>query len=155
MKISMRFFVVSAVMMLPSLLWGCSSADSCRSGYYFTIEYYSGGGFTGVEHGLTIQSNGNVRKWTRHAGSTLVYTDSLTLRSADLDKLSTLMTKNDTLGYTRSEKGNYTTVITLTSNNKSNVISFPGLDAPGDVPQYVIDLIAVIKKIINYQEESK
>ena len=146
----MRFLIFSVVIMLPSLLWDCSSSDNCRENYHFTIEYYSGGGFTGFGHGLTIHSNGSVRKWTRGAGSTPVYTDSLTLRSDDLDKLCALMMKNDTLGYTRSEKGNYTTVLTLTNNNKTNVISFPGSDTPGDVPPYLIELIAEIKKINNY-----
>jgi hypothetical protein len=146
----MRFFIVSAVLVLPSLLWGCSLADSCRSNHNFTIEYYSGGGFTGVVHGLTIQSNGSVRKWTRHASSSPVYGDSLTLRLADLDTLCALMMKNDTFGYALSEKGNYTTVLTLTSNNKTNVISFPGSDAPANTPQYITELVAEIKKIINY-----
>jgi hypothetical protein len=146
----MRSPNVLVVIVLLPLLWDCSSSNNCRKNYLFTIEYYSGGGFTGVDHGLTIQSNGSVRKWTRHAGSTRVDTDSLTLRSDDLDTLCALMMKNDTLGYTRSEKGNYTTVLTLTNNNKTNVISFAGSDTPSDAPQYLIELIAEIKKINNY-----
>ena len=139
-------------MLLQSTFLNCSSSRICRNDYHFTIEYFSGGGFAGLEHGLTIQSDGSVQKWTRHAGSSPVYTDSFTLPSDDLDTLCSLMMKNDTLGYTRSEKVNYTTVITLTSSNKSNAISFPGADAPGDAPRYIIELIAEIKKIIKYQD---
>jgi hypothetical protein len=128
----------------------CSSSDSCRKNNRFTIEYYSGGGFAGVEQGLTIHSDGSARKWTRTAGAAPVFTDSLTVRSDDLGRLCALMMKNDALGYTRSEKGNYTTVLTLTNNNKTNVISFPGPGTPGDIPQYLIELIAEIKNIINY-----
>jgi hypothetical protein len=147
----MRFFIFLMIFLIPSFFWNCSTSDKCRKNSTFTIEYYLGGGFTGFNQGLTIQSDGSVKKWTRSPGADPVYTDSLTLKSEDLDTLCALMTKNDTSVYMRSEKGNYTTVLSLTFNDKTSVISFEGSDTPGDAPQHLIELIAAIRKINTYR----
>ncbi len=143
----MRLFLSSLLMLSFLLLSGCSSSGDCVKKNSFMIEYSGGGGFTGLEKGITIQNSGLVRKWTRTAGAERVYDDSLALGAGDLEKLCGLMSVNDTVRYKRSEKGNYTTVLILTSNGVTNEISFAGNDVPADAPPYVGELLAQIRKI--------
>ncbi len=143
----MRFALAAVLAGCLTLSSGCSSSRTCTQDDEFTIDFYSGGGFTGVVTGSTITCNGTVKHWTGNPTASHLYTDSLDLGSADLKAIRKLMQSDELYSYTKKEVGDYTTYIVLAGKGKANSISYIGNDLPADAPKSLTELVGVLKKI--------
>ncbi len=125
----------------------CSSSDSCTINNNYRIDYYSGGGFTGVESGITISCEGWAKFWKRNLNSLRQTTDSVTISSDKLKKISELMKNPELFLYNNKFAGNYTTHLVLMKDIQFNQITFNESDLPANMPDVIKDLINEIKGI--------
>jgi hypothetical protein len=126
----------------------CSSFNTCSINNNYHIDYSLGGGFTGVESGITISSSRIVKYWKRKLNSSPTITDSIELTSAQLDRFNKLMQNKEIFLYKNDYKGNYTARLTLVNNELNNNFSFNPSELPKDMPETIKNIIAEIK-IIN------
>ena len=131
------------------LLFGVScSFFSTHAGHTnYHIDYSSGGGFSGIESGITIGSNGSVRYWERKLNSSPIVTDSTELTSVQLYTLSELMKSREIFTYKNDYKGNYISRLTFVNNEENNTISFNPSELPKDMPEVIKNIISGIKNI--------
>jgi hypothetical protein len=144
-----QFYLVAIVSTLFFSITSCSSSNTLPAGNEYRIDYYSGGGFTGIESGLTILSSGTVKFWKRNPNSERRITDSLQLTEIQLKRLDDLIINPELFTYTYKFSGNYTTHLVLSKDIQSNQISFNSSDLPEEMPGSVKDLISEIKTIFN------
>ncbi len=125
----------------------CSNADICSSNNNFRIDFYSGGGFTGVESGITISCEGWAKFWKRKPNSIRETTDSLSVSKDSMKKISELMTNPELFTYSNKYSGNYTTHLVVMKDIQINSISFNQSDTSANLPESVKNLISEIKNI--------
>lgn len=133
--ISFRFFI------------SCASSSTFFQNNNYKIEYFSGGGFTGIESGVTINSDGIVKFWDRKPNSIPIIKDSLKLDDEQIKVFDQIMKNPKLFSYKNNYIGNYTTHLILTVKKNSNDVSFNPSDPPTNMPTIFSDLIAAIKKI--------
>ena len=129
------------------------SFDSCSQPYTsltnlnYRIDFYSGGGFTGVESGITISSQGWAKFWKKNLNSLRQTTDSVAIPINKMVKITNLMTNPKIFSYDNKYAGNYTTYLVLARDIQFNQISFNDSEPPSNMPDVIKDLITEIKKI--------
>jgi len=136
---SIVFFGISC-----SMVGATSDIDNYR------IEYSSGGGFTGIESGITIDCNRSVKYWKRTPGSTPIVTDSLELTSAQLKVFNSLMEKKELFTYQNDYHGNYVARLTFAKNETINTFSYNPSELPMDMPDAIKNIITEIKNIATH-----
>ena len=125
----------------------CSQSYNSLTNYNFRIDLYSGGGFTGVENGITISSEGWAKYWKSNLNSLRQMTDSISIPSGNMKEIIKLMKKPEIFSYQNRYSGNYTTYLVLLHDIQFNQISFNGSDLPSNMPNAIKDLIAKINSI--------
>ena len=125
----------------------CSFFSTHAGNTHYHIDYSSGGGFTGIESGITIGSNRSVKYWKRKLNSSPIITDSTELTPAHLNTLNELMKSREIFTYKSDYKGNYTSRLTFVNNESNNTISFNPSELPKDMPDVIKNIIAEIKNI--------
>jgi hypothetical protein len=118
---------------------------------FFSIDYSSGGGFTGTESGVTIRSDGSVKFWEKRLNSSPTITDSTVLNSKQLTTLNKLMKSKEIFEYKNDYKGNYSARVTFSNDALMNNFSFNPSNIPVDMPDVIKSVIAEIKNISNHQ----
>jgi len=126
----------------------CTSISQSIAEESYRIDYYSGGGFTGMESGITIFSDGNVKFWKKKLNSERQITDSLKLSEEHVTKLNEISRNTELFTYNNKYTGNYTTYLVLTKGIQLNNISFNGSELPAEMPACLKDLISEIKIIL-------
>jgi hypothetical protein len=125
----------------------CSCGSNCDGPRNYHIDYSSGGGFTGIESGITINSNRSVKYWKRNINSAPVITDSTELTSGQLNTFNELIKNKEVFTYKNDFKGNYTARLVIVSSESTNTISFNPAELPKDMPDVLKNIIAEIKNI--------
>ncbi|MHB8580305.1 MAG: hypothetical protein ACYDA4_10675 [Ignavibacteriaceae bacterium] len=125
----------------------CSQTYSSLTNINFRIDFYSGGGFTGVESGITISSQGWAKYWKKNLNSLRQTTDSVAIPSDKMVRITNLMTNPKIFSYDNNYSGNYTTYLVLTQDIQFNQISFNESELPSNMPDVIKDLISEIKTI--------
>jgi hypothetical protein len=144
-----QIFKVSRATLLFFLVISCYLTVLYAREDNFRIDYYSGGGFTGFQSGLTIFSDGTVKFWKQNLSTNRQITDSLRLSGELLRKFNQSINNPEFFTYHNKLAGNYTTYITLARGIQLNRISFNGFDFPADMPASIKELISEIKIIYN------
>ena len=142
-----QFLIVALAGLLSLPFASCSTVDSSTANGNYRIDYYSGGGFTGIQQGVTVSCEGWAKFWKKMPSSERVITDSVALSSDQLKKLDSLMSSPDIFSYSNKVSGNYTTYLVLMKDIQFNNISFNNSDPPADMPPSIIELITEIKNI--------
>ncbi len=129
------------------LLSSCSSAKECSTEEDYTIEYFTGGGFTGMDRGMTIECSGRVVMWDRMPNAGKEITDSLLLKSAVRKRFDALMNDPLVFGYSKIAPGNHSTTLILTKPGKHTVITYDSSEPPADLPSPVRAILSEITTI--------
>jgi len=129
------------------LLSSCSSARECSTEEQYTIEYFTGGGFTGMDRGVTIQCSGRVVLWDRQPNATKVVTDSLLLSSSRRETFDALMNDPSVFAYAKNAPANFSATLELTKAGKHTVITYNPSEPPADLPQPVRAILAAVATI--------
>ena len=125
----------------------CSQSTNCTKDNSYRIDYSSGGGFTGMERGVTIDCNGWLKKWERKLNSPKTIVDSLELSSSAMKNITEAMNDTSIYIYVMNKAANYTTSIVLTNQNKVHTISYSSSEVPGDLPNSIKAIVKEIEKI--------
>jgi len=125
----------------------CSLFSTSAEKNNYHIDYSFGGGFTGIESGITIGSNRSIKYWERRLNSSLIITDSMELTSTQLNTFNKLMKSKEIFTYKNDYKGNYTARLTFVNNESNNNFSFNPSELPKDMPDVIKNIIAEIKNI--------
>ncbi|MDP1817543.1 MAG: hypothetical protein Q8K92_23995 [Leadbetterella sp.] len=125
----------------------CSQSTNCTKDNSYRIDYFSGGGFTGMERGVTIDCNGWLKKWERKLNSSKTILDSLALSSSAMKNISNAMKDSNIYNYYFNKIANYTTSIVLTNQNKVHTISYSSSEVPADLPNSIKAILIEIEKI--------
>jgi hypothetical protein len=144
-----RWLLTNALplLLVSSVYLSCSSTRSCVGNRNFSIDFSSGGGFTGEAGGITVTCDGSVKFWSRYPTSDKRLIDSLHLSSSQLDKISMLMAQPELFSYRHKFVGNYTFHLDVRMDTRSNDISFDAGELPLDMPVPVKDLISELRAI--------
>ncbi len=142
-----HFIKVTLLFLLILPFPSCSSSDSCATNGNYRIDYYSGGGFTGMESGVTISCEGWVKFWKQSLNSIRQTTDSVSLSSEQQKRFNQLMNNPELFSYQNKFAGNYTTYLVLMKDVQFNRMSFNEADPPENLPAAIKDLILEIKNI--------
>ena len=142
-----QLFKFAAISILLLSYISCSSNIQYITDDNFRVEYFLGGGFTGIQSGLTIFSDGTVKLWRKILKSSRQITDSLKLSDEQFLQLNETINDSEFFSYHNKFSGNYTTYLTVTKGIQVNQISFNGSDLPADMPASIKDLISEIKTI--------
>ena len=129
----------------------CSSMSLLPENKIFTIDYSSGGGFTGVESGMTIRGDGLVIFWEKRINSSPTITDSTILNSAQLKTFHKLMKSKEIFEYKNDYKGNYSAHVTFSNDTLNNNFSFNPSNIPNEMPEVIKNVLAEIKNISNHK----
>ncbi len=144
----MKQFLIMALASLLSLPFvSCSSADNCTANGNFRIDFYSGGGFTGMQQGVTISCEGWAKFWKKMPTSDREITDSVSLSSDQMKGFVDMINNPELFSYSNKFTGNYTTHLVIMKDIQLNDISFNDSDPPKNFPQAVTNLISEIKNI--------
>jgi hypothetical protein len=125
----------------------CSSARDCSQENNYRIDYFTGGGFTGFEKGMTIECSGWVKLWEKKLNSPREITDSLLLKSSDRKKFDEIMNDTALFEYSAKEVSNHTATLIISKREKTTTIAYRSSDAPPDLPAVIRDLLTEITKI--------
>ncbi len=139
--------MVVALLLLFSLSFSCSSEPPCTGSRNFTISFYSGGGFTGAETGITVVCGGLATFWEQLPSSARRTTDSLKLGEQQLAKIRDLMTKQEVFSYNHTFTGNFVAHLDVQNETLSNEISYDPSALPSNMPLPVKDLISELRSI--------
>ena len=142
-----KLLLTPVLIIIAALLSSCSSADKCSENGNYNIEYYSGGGFTGIVKGIIVKCDGSAVTWIRKPGQSREYIDSLKLSDTQIKTLNKMIADPALFKYENSYTGNYTTHLNILKNNRINKISYNGAEIPDGMPDAVRNLIAEIKSI--------
>jgi hypothetical protein len=137
--------ILSSILLLS--FESCSQSYNSLTNFYFRIDLYSGGGFTGVENGITISSEGWAKYWKRSLNSLRQMTDSIAIPRSNMEEIIRLIKKPEIFSYQNKFTGNYTTYLVLLNDIQFNQISFNSSDLPSNMPIAIKDLIAKINSI--------
>jgi hypothetical protein len=143
-----QIFKVTILSIFLFSLASCSSISQSKEDESYRIDYYSGGGFTGMESGVTIFSDGNVKFWKKRLNSERQITDSLKLSEEQITKLNEISKNPELFTFSNKYTGNYTTYLLLTKGIQLNHISFNGAELPAEMPDCLKNLISEIKIIL-------
>ncbi len=141
-----RFFNFFVALILVQFFVSCSSSNQCSNYNNYRIDYYSAGGFTAVEQGVTIKCNGWKYIWTKKPNEKSVISDSLKLDADQTVKFGEMLKSPALYSYHNDYKGNRTTYLVLTTEKNYNSVSFNASDLPGEMPGVMKNLIAEIQK---------
>ena len=125
----------------------CSSARECSQEDNYRIDYFTGGGFTGFEKGMTIDCSGRVKLWEKKLNSPREITDSLLLKSSDRKKIDEIMNDTSLFEYSAKEVSNHTATLIISKREKTMTIAWRSSDAPPDLPASIRSLLTEINKI--------
>ena len=139
------YLIMSVIIVFP--LFSCSNTYSSLTNVNFRIDFYSGGGFTGVESGITISSQGWAKFWKKNLNSLRQTTDSVAIPSDQMARITNLMKNPKIFSYDNKYAGNYTTYLVLAQDIQFNQISFNDSEPPSNMPDVIKDLISEIKTI--------
>jgi len=145
------FLKIMSVLTIMIMGISCSFVITRPERINFTIEYSSGGGFTGIESGMTIRSDGSVKFWEKRLNSSPTITDSTVLKSTQLTTLNKLMKSKEIFEYKNDYKGNYSARVTFSNDTLMNNFSFNPSNIPKEMPEVIKNVIAEIKNISNHQ----
>ena len=149
----MKQFLLIALASLLSLPFAsCSSTDSCTANGNFRIDYFSGGGFTGMQQGVTVSCEGWAKFWKKMPASERVTTDSVELSSDQIKNFERLLGSPEIFSYSNKFTGNYTSHLVIMKDIQSNDISFNSSDPPSNMPEAVKNLISEIKTITKVKD---
>ena len=144
----MRYLkIISAMMIIFLIPASCTSIDTCKQNGEYRIDYYSSGGFTALQTGVSIKCDGTVLFWNKMPNSGRNVTDSLTLSDSQVGMFDTLMKNPELFSYTKSYTGNYTANLVLIKDDNFNKISFNSSEIPAEFPDAVKDLIREVQNI--------
>lgn len=115
----------------------------------FVINYYTSGGFTGKSDGVTVYSNGNVNYWSGINAANNIVKDSVKINNDEIDRISALVHDSSNYDFKYNEKGNLTTVLTISSGNNKNRITYSGTIVPKEFPANTKNLISELNKLLN------
>lgn len=141
------FLKIIGMFMLLQFGISCSCGSNCDRNRNYHIDYSSGGGFTGIESGITINSNRSVKYWQRKLNSSPVITDSTELTPDQLNTFNELMKNKEIFTYKNDYKGNYAARLIFVSSESNNTISFNPAELPKDMPVVLKNIIIEIKNI--------
>jgi hypothetical protein len=148
-----HYFSVVTILIL-TLISSCSSSNSSwTSSDYYRIEYYVGGGFTGLTKGITITSGGGANFWQSIGTDSLVQQDSLELTEEQLESFGKTLQDSSIFSYKFNNPGNITTVLNIKFNKHSNKIAFEGTKPPATMPEKLNELINKIKNLYNRRKD--
>ncbi len=142
-----RTVFLSIVYSFLFLSSACSDVNRCLKDYVYSIEYSSGGGFTGILSGKTIHCNGHVIFWDKYPNSQVVITDSLELSNDQIKRFNDLVKEPAVINYQSEFSGNYVTYLVITLNGNLNSLSFNYSDLPKDMPGSIRNLLDTISTI--------
>lgn len=125
----------------------CSQSTNCTKDNSYQIDYFSSGGFTGMERGITIDCAGWLKKWERKLNSSKTILDSLELSSSAMKNIINAMNDSSIYNYYLNKTANYTTSIVLTNQNKIHTISYSTSEVPADLPKSIKAILIEIEKI--------
>ncbi len=146
----MRQLKLTPVFIIIVMLFStCSSADKCSDNGNYNIEYYSGGGFTGMEKGIIVKCDGKAITWSRLPGQHREFKDTLKLSDSKIKAFNKLLEDPVLMSYKNDFTGNYTTHLNIIKNDKINKISFNSADIPSGIPDAVKNMIEELKSINN------
>ncbi len=137
----------AALLLLFFPLASCSNSNLCSTNNNFRIDFYSGGGFTGMESGITISCEGWAKFWKRKPNSIKETTDSVSVSNDSMKKISELMKNPELFTYNNKYTGNYTIHLVLMKDIQINSISFNQSEPPENFPESMKELISEIKNI--------
>ena len=86
-----RVIIILIIIVLFLLSTSCSLTNTCSKNDNYKIDYYSGGGFTGIESGVTINCNGEVRFWERKPNTNSTTIDSLRLNDKQIIEFNKML----------------------------------------------------------------
>ena len=141
------FLKITAICIIFHFGVSCSFVSTRANSNNYHIDYSSGGGFTGIESGITIGSNRSVKYWERKLNSSPIIIDSTELTSMQLTTLNKLMKNKEIFTYKNDYRGNYTARLTFVNNESNNSFSFNPSEFPKDMPNVIKNIIAEIKNI--------
>jgi hypothetical protein len=141
------FFKIIGIFTLLQFGISCSCFYTSNGNSNYHIDYSTGGGFTGIESGITISSDHSVKYWEKKVNSSRTITDSTELTSVQIDTFNELLKSKEIFTYKNDYRGNYTARLTFVNNGSSNNFSFNPSDIPKDMPEVLKSIIAEIKKI--------
>jgi hypothetical protein len=144
----MRTVVQAASLSVLAFVFSaCTSVRECSQENTYRIEYSTGGGFTGLEHGMTIECTGWVKFWEKRLNADRANTDSLILTSSTLRKLDAFMSDPAVFGYSMKEAGNVTTTLSVSKAGKLNVVSYGASRPPTDLPASMRGILTEINTL--------
>ncbi len=137
-----------ALLSVFGFLWiSCSSEPPCTGKQNFTIDFSSGGGFTGEVNGMTITCTGTAIFWKRFPSSERRTTDSLKLDETKFRDLADLMEEEELLSYKNTFSGNFVAYLTIQMGTQRSEISYDPTALPMDMPASVRNLITELQSI--------
>lgn len=142
-----KTITILALVSIILITTSCSQSTYCTKDSSYRIDYSSGGGFTGMERGVTVDCYGWLKKWERKLNSSKTITDSVKLSSSAMENISKAMSDSSIFSYLMNKTANYTTSIILTNQNKVHTISYSSSEVPGDLPNSIKAIIKEIEKI--------
>jgi hypothetical protein len=142
---------ILGVLIIIQLGISCSFVSTTTDKQNYRIDYSSGGGFTGIESGITIKDDGSVKFWERRLNSSLKITDSTVLNSEQINTLHNLMKSKELFTYNNEYRGNYTAQLTFSNDSIKNNFSFNPSEFPKDMPYVIKNVIEKIKYISNHK----
>jgi hypothetical protein len=145
------FYKIIGVWTIVNFAVSCSLVSTCPENKNYQIDYSSGGGFTGIESGMTIRCDGSVKFLEQRLNSSRTITDSTMLNATQLKTFNKLMKSKGIFDYKNEYKGNYTAHMTFSQDTLTNHFSFNPSNIPKDMPVVINNFIAEIKNISNHK----
>ncbi len=145
------------IFILPLLFFiSCSSSSKVNkdinqkiNNENFSIDYYTIGGITGRSQGITLNSDGKLDYWSGATFSNRTITDSSKVNEEILNRFSQLLQDSTIFNFNYQEKGNLTTVLRISVENKNNNITYSGTIIPTNFPQQIKVLIKELNNLVN------
>jgi hypothetical protein len=125
----------------------CSSTSQSVKDEGYRIDYYTGGGVTGIESGLTIFNGGQVIFWDKLLNKSRHTTDSLMLSDEQIVKIDSIIKSPELFTYSHKYTGNYTAHLVIIKDIQLNQISYNGAEIPAEMPDSIKDLISEIQSL--------
>jgi len=145
------FLKVSGLLVFVMFGISCSFMSTSPETINYHIDYSSGGGFTGIESGMTIRSDGTVKYWQKKINSSPTITDSTVLNSTQRKTFNKLMQSKELFDYKNDYKGNYSTFVTFSNDSSINTFSFNPSNIPKEMPDVIKNILTELHNISNHK----
>jgi len=149
MKYIKGFNLYLIIILILFHFYSCGSSSNLEQVQNYSIDYYTTGGVTGMSYGLTVDSEGQLKFWNGAILTNRIVTDSLKLENDDVSILSKLLEDPTIFNFKYKETGNLTTIIKITSDRGSNIISYSGTITGNSFPHKIKELVSELNKLKN------